>query len=623
MRRLRLVVGLSVFGAQIAAAFVGCGDSEKATPSQADGSTTNPDTGTTPGVDGSGGNDSQTTGDSPATPPTITISASDLNVYLGQIAEPDASGTTVSPAGETPAYQWTVTSAPPGSTIVTATLFNAGSAKPSFTPDVIGDYVLKVVVTAGTGTAEKSVTVKAFEANVVYMAHQDAGASGNSRIVSLRTVGTHSDAGPTNLNCIRSDGGDPSSVSTTDQLATFYADIWEPPPGQPTRAAYVMREFLPDGGDRSRLFAVTTDQPCPTKGAVIAELPTKTRSFPGPFGGTVTVSAHRYIQPSISPDGTRVAFLKGIDVEASTIETVGFDGASPRVLTPALASADGGLVDGGQVPGAERKQARPRWKSNTQVGFLTFPTATTWNVMLVDDADGAQPSVYMTCRHGNSGTDSRPSQFAFLPDGSVVASLRPAINDAGAPGPQDIIIYTPDATTKACTVVRNITNLSNDAGGLSFADDFSISPDGRNIAFVRFDHTKDAGANVLDDAIWTASIDGLTPPTPLPAAPSTEAVRGHGPRWVAGGAMLVWGQSNRSVTDGGGGGTAEAVVLGPAGGTGLRVIDKSSAQTTVRAIGNGTSCTIAAAGGSGVAALGATAAFIGLFLRRRRRNSDK
>jgi VCBS repeat-containing protein len=58
-------------------------------------------------------------------------------------------------------YTWQVVAVPPTSTVTTASLVNAQTAAPSFTPDVDGIYVLEVTVSDGTlsSTAQVQVTV--------------------------------------------------------------------------------------------------------------------------------------------------------------------------------------------------------------------------------------------------------------------------------------------------------------------------------------------------------------------------------------------------------------------------------------------------------------------------------
>jgi hypothetical protein len=110
------------------------------------------------------------------------------------------------------------------------------------------------------------------------------------------------------------------------------------------------------------------------------------------------------------------------------------------------------------------------------------------------------------------------------------------------------------------------------------------------------------------------------PGVPYGAAPRSAFANGpgQGPRWLAGGTALSWGQTTSTFDAGDGGGFAVAVVS--AGGGNVRAVATSSSTDSVFAIGNVPNmCSIGHGTGSALMAFGSLAAFVGLVARRRRR----
>jgi hypothetical protein len=87
----------------------------------------------------------------------VADAGSDLSVAVGDTVQLDGSGS-VDPDGDPLAFTWSFESVPVGSA---ATLVLAGSAKPSFTADVVGAYVVLLEVFDGDASAFDSVTVAA------------------------------------------------------------------------------------------------------------------------------------------------------------------------------------------------------------------------------------------------------------------------------------------------------------------------------------------------------------------------------------------------------------------------------------------------------------------------------
>ncbi len=103
-----------------------------------------------------------------STPSTVTITATPVqnqkptaNAGQPQTVQIGAAGATpvaLSGSGSDPqslplTYHWTLPTVPPGSS---ATLSNAGTATPTFTPDVIGPYVATLVVNNGVQNSDPS-----------------------------------------------------------------------------------------------------------------------------------------------------------------------------------------------------------------------------------------------------------------------------------------------------------------------------------------------------------------------------------------------------------------------------------------------------------------------------------
>ncbi len=131
------------------------------------------------------------------------------------------------------------------------------------------------------------------------------------------------------------------------------------------------------------------------------------------------------------------------------------------------------------------------------------------------------------------------THFDVLPNGNIVASARHS-------GTMDVLVYRANATTKQCEVERNLTN--NTAEN-AIARDIALSPDKSTIAFFSGSGAgyvapaKEEAVNVV--SLFTVPVDGSRPAAQVPGATGLGDL-GIGPRWVAGGVFITWGQHNGS-----------------------------------------------------------------------------
>ncbi len=588
VRFLLLALGIGTF---TAGALGGCGgdDSNGGTGddggSQSDTSVTGDGGGG--GDDGGGGQDSG---------PTVHADANDVSVYLGQIAKLDGSASV--PPGAT--LTWTVDSVPAGSGITTASLLNANGAKPSFTPDKVGDYALKLTVSSGGVNDVKTVTVHTVEAVVFYNDTQIQGVDGGPayavNVVNASGTGTHA------VNCLdQSDGG--GLLQEYSWLRATYgsADWWEPAAGQATRIAYAgITRNNNDGGLNSVLFAGTSASSCAAPPKLIDTAP-----------ATPSIFGHYSLR--ISPDGNRVAYVLFNTVTDLSVHTIGFDGTTTHNIGPYKAYPDGGPQADGGYGGLNNVAVR--WMG-AQVAWANngLGSGNRFQITVAPDQDNAPQTAYMGC----TGT---LRQFDFLPNGDVIA-LANVLQGDGAPGvASDVLVLHPNALTKECEVVRNLTNLPS--GSVAWAG--SLSPDKTRFAYTVTDTSYDAGNGLDNGRLFIAAVDGTSPPAPVPGVPNSagqepfEGLTRLAPRWIAGGASLTL-QIQQGVIDAGDGGTMPAVAVVSAGGGDIHAVAVSQVQFGhyVESIGG---CNVSHGAGSALMAFGSLAGFIGLVLRRRRRDA--
>jgi hypothetical protein len=226
-----------------------------------------------------------------------------------------------------------------------------------------------------------------------------------------------------------------------------------------------------------------------------------------------------------------------------------------------------------------------------------------------------------------------PVGIAFLKDGSVIANRRTTTN-----GPQDLWALKPSAPGGQCQAIANLTKLP---GPKDYARDFTISPDGTQVAFVRraFPPGQDAGNGLqFGGSLYIAPVNGSAPPTPFGG---TEQYAYFGPRYVAGGTHISWNgvaaPPDGSIPEGGIPDSSENAVIEAGvpsinfarvsgGPTFAAVTSNIAAKQYIFGGGNGGACsftlTCAMANGPGSAAgFAVSSIFVGAWIVRRRRRS--
>ncbi len=601
LRLALLALGLTTF---TAGAIAGCGGDDNGGGTGDDGGTgsdtsTGGDDGGTVTDSGGGGGD---TGTDAAGPQAL---ASDVSVYLGQIAQLDASGST--PPGATLA--WTVKSVPGGSAITTASVLNANAAKPSFTPDVVGDYVLTLTASANGASATKDVTVHAVVAKTFYIdynVYQPDGAPWpQGPRANYQVVPTQGGDGGVPVSCpVFANGfADPSVIAGI----LHGADQWEGPAGTALRGVGTLWDKLPDGGSNGQLLAFTSDSSCTDASAPRVLDTVMANKY---SGGASDINGA--IAPRISPDGNRVLYVHSDAMAGevgSYVASIGFDGTSPHKVTPFNVYPDGG----GQADAAYPYTGKfpPRWAPGGKIALASAVSGSRFIVQLFDDNDNTTPTLALGC----NGTIQH---FDTLPNGDFIASGSIQLPDGGTTGAVDIFVLHPNSLTKECEIVRDLTTLPS--GSQTYG--FTVSPDRTRIAYVVTDPTVDAGAGLPKEAIFTAAIDGSTPPTRVPGIPygagGSNQYSFRPPRWVAGGTALTFDISNQAA-DAGGIGYFTSLATAQTAGGGYHLV--ATADGNGHLIFGLAACNIGHGAGSSLMAFGSMAAFLGLVLRRRRRDS--
>ncbi len=495
------------------------------------------------GDDGPGGAPAADAGtDGIVTPPapTAAANASDIFVYTRTLARLDAT------TSEGSTYTWTLKSAPPGSAVTTDSIESATTARPSFVPDVSGEYLLDLAVGNEGVTSTREVRVTAVPAPIFYMLsnikerppyaeYRVVGADGTGgHPVACRIQPEFPDAGPDS-----GDDGDGTAFLGILPffLADFGMDWWEAPPGQPSRAAFQKFLFADGGIGGGRLAVATQDSTCQSPGADIRVIDT-TRADGGDNNQPLI------IHPHFSPDGRRIAYIEQRP-SGHFVSIAGYDGQDYRVIAPFCEPNDSG------ASGCWSRSlfpARPQWIDAQTIAWVRTPASALesadgdgWVLVTAKDSATPNPQIYMTC------SGYVPFGFAMLADGTVLANR--TVPDGGT---QDLEILRPVTPGGPCEVVRNLTNFTLNS---SYARDFDLSPDRSQVAFIHYapDAGVDAGSITLGGEIYVAPTNGASPAVPITDPPQFAI---YGPRYIAEGSLLAF-NGMKPYADGGPDGAGE------------------------------------------------------------------
>lgn len=501
---------------------------------------------------------------------TITANASDLTVYVLQNAVVNGGAT---PTNAT--FAWTVTTVPTGSAITTASLTGASTATPSFTPDVVGDFVLTLTASASGASATKTATVHAVPGKA-FIGHQYDAGDGTPSLNNI--LFTNSDGtGQAPIVC-------PSRGSGLSEIFDSFGGLdWlEGDAGQPAVVAFPFADTDDAGNILSTyLGAGTSDSRCGGANA-IAKLDFQD-------GGANSLIPR---DVRLSSTGQRIAYLRETGSGLNAV-TIGFDGSNLRTFGPAFLASDGG-------PGPSNGDdiVPPVWVDSTQIAWIELASDnSSWSIKIARDEDNAVVSTFMTCNSASSGSGAKVFEFALLPDGTAIVAGQPSTFDAG--NFVQLLVLAPDPTTHVCKFVRSFS------AGSGVAADFSVSPDKTQVAFLG--NTTGSGGFSL----YVAAISGTSPPVLVPGAVNNGA-EGVGPRWAANGHTIVWGQG--AINDAGS--PATVFSIPSTGGTSKAIAASADPSEAFFSVGN--SCNVAFENASPVAAFAMLGIFIGLVVRRKR-----
>ena len=545
---------------------------------------------------------------------SVTAVAVAANVYLGATTILDGTQSTATEGGLN--YSWTL-SPPNGSILGTGSIGGANQPTATLKPDVVGEYVLKLVVTSTmTSSVQSTATVTVYCGLPQAFYAQGTGTQVNAsyNVAALDGGGAHS------VTCLDTAPTDPVNSGADIPAFASYAgrayDFWEAPPLDPmvedggpgSHLAAFMVDYVAGSGYATHLYGASSVSTCD---AGVTDYGATGFGYGKPYGS----------EPRFRPDGQRFAVFDAnwnILTYAWGSTTAPNSVASYPIQYPQASSLDPSVAlgaDGGILQSYFQEPPHIEWMGTSvdggpttwQVAWAAPAGGTGWALVTAPDQSHAQPTTYMTC------PGLVPRQFAILSDGSVIASYRQT-----ATGAEDLVHLKPPMNG-SCNAITNYTNLSPQVA--STATDFAISPDGQTIAFLRFDPQNDSSSNpwALNGAqlpggyLYTVPVGGgasdltkLTPPEP--------AI--YGPRWIGGGTQLLFTRLD-GVSAAGNLKTSVVTVL-PGGGTPAVVVQGDGVKTFVSTNGN------AACGIGPTHPAGGAAGLIGLvglagIARRRRR----
>jgi hypothetical protein len=496
---------------------------------------------------------------SPVTP--VIVAKPDIVGYPTLL---DGSGSTDA-LGRTLSFTWHITKVPAGSVVADTCgalpngfqpcLTSTNTAKPSFEPDLGGDYAVQLTVTATgamTDSATATTTVTVPTLPVLFYDGETFPTASQSGAAVVRSDGTgrhdvscraYADAGI--AQGVFSGGGNAAVPMFNWLYGSFFSLRAHYPNGPamgPARASWMEIGGLNASGQPTGvyLFAAEGTSDCQTKPPVRVD-------DPGFNPGTVV---YGHFKPRFSPDGTRIAYFDStVDQTtpaAQRIVTVGIDGKNVHIIRVDQAAAGGSAI---YIP------ANIIWLDNTTVAWVEntmnvagVPTLRVFKHADVDCGDpingcsvNATADFWIDC--GNKFTVMQQLELASLTPLTLVVSASkdpPPTNvtDIGSKGVTSQTMDLYKITDVTCT---NPTNLTNGPGS-SWQRDFTLTPDGR-LAYVSNQAVSipDGDSSFSYTDIWLLSLDGTIAPHKFLG--DTNERTNFGPRWMAGGRQIVWTQS--------------------------------------------------------------------------------
>jgi hypothetical protein len=539
-----------------------------------------------------GGRDASDAGDAGVEPTAVATGAT---VWVTELAT--VSGAMSHAPSGALSYSWEVSNVPTGSVIKTASLSSHTSITASFTPDVAGNYTLKLTVTDGKNTSTAEATVIAVAPQVFYSkstALTSAGLSdegdggGGSYAFWVGDFDGVDNHAVTCASTLLNSGSLPASWPI---FSANFLDFWEGEAGAPYVFAGFSVEVFDAGPDaeatnfRSRLYAGTNASSCTSSPPVDL----------GPWaaGGTVSFA----YGPRLNATGTRIAF-PGDDLNIHTVAVSGL----PTTLVDSYFANGTGTVAEFETPSlGPAFVPRPGW-FGTSVAWARPTSATAWQVVTAPDMASGPISVYMNC------AGITPREVQILSDGNVVAAYRESTS-----APLNLRLFKTDSAQN-CTLIRTFSSLSNSSAAT--ATGFSISPDETTVAFSQYDPAVD-DASLEDDIsvgfIYVAPIDGSSPPTRISNDPSI-----YGPRWIAGGHLLAFTKLDSTASaDANAATQLSIVVISPESGT-ETVVENSDGVSSIVTLSSALSCS-SSSRPAGAGALATLSLVLAARLARRRR----
>lgn len=513
----------------------------------------------------------------PATPVArITVAAA----LVGFPTSLDGSGSTGVDALPL-AYRWRFTQVPPGSTVTDDALSSKTEPKPSFEPDLGGDYGVQLEIADGELEHSTTLVFNVPTAPIFYSSLTLTLGSQVSVVGGvLQSDGTraHPVTCPYSLSLDASQGA--SALFAMIMTASGWVlRAYEPATGSATAIMPDFRSYLidpnvgPDGWPVANLhlFYVEPATSCdgvPQPVSLDEEAKIK----------QVGIASYGTLFPRFSPDGSRVAYLVGGNTETDAgngkgilLVTTGIDGHDTRIV-----HRFGDLDASSMTP--------PAWLTDERLAIVDGK-----KILEFLDIDAVAPA------DADTPTDQSPLVTIDCAASALtifqIEHSGTAFFVDGREG-ETVNIFTIDAPLTSMGVLPcNLQPLILMAPGHRSVD-FVLSPDRASILFASTlgAELPDAGGSMKDEHldIFVAPTDGSAAPKRLAGAPSAID---FAPRWVSGGRQFVWTRFVLNADAGIAGEVAgEELWIANADGTHQRsLIKPSGGQTETTMAGSGSS----------------------------------